>query len=170
MSGQVVIIAQSICDQYDIEHKEFRGDYTLYAVPEQIVEITKTLRDEYNFNQLTGISAVDYFPEQSPRFHIIYLYLNLQTIERIQVRVLVDAIRPKVPTLTAIFPNANWYERELFDMFGIHIDGHPDMRRLLMPHDWEGHPLRKDYPLGYEEVQFTFNVDAINEKKFFPQE
>lgn len=170
MSDHVAKISQALSKKFDIEAKVFRGEHTLYATPEQIVEISKTLRDDHGFNQLSGITAVDYFPKKSPRFHVVYFFLDMQRIERVQVRVLVDELKPLVPTLSEIYPNANWYERELYDMFGIYIADHPDLRRLLMPHDWEGHPLRKDYPLGYEEVQFTFNVDEINKKKYFPKE
>jgi NADH-quinone oxidoreductase subunit C len=170
MSEHVAQIALSLRAQYQLETAEFRGEHTLYAAPEQIVEISKSLRDDHGFNQLSGITAVDYFPKQTPRFHIVYFFFDMTRIERIQVRVLVNAIEPAVHSIMDIYPNADWYERELYDMFGIHIEGHPDLRRLLMPHDWEGHPLRKDYPLGYEEVQFTFNVDEINKKKFYPQQ
>ena len=71
-------------------------------------------------------------------------------------------------TIEKIYPTANWFERELWDMFGIDIEDHSDLRRLLMPHDWEGHPLRKDYPLGYEEPQFTFNYNDIARRKPHP--
>jgi NADH-quinone oxidoreductase subunit C len=84
---------------------------------------------------------------------------------RLEIRVPVAGINPTVPSVSSIYRNANWRERELWDMFGIKAQGHPDLRRILMPADWEGHPLRKDYPLGYEEPQFTFNYDEINLRK-----
>ncbi|HEB66144.1 MAG TPA: NADH-quinone oxidoreductase subunit C, partial [Chloroflexi bacterium] len=86
------------------------------------------------------------------------------------LRVPLDGNDAVLPTLEGVYPNANWYERELWDMFGIHIEGHSDLRRILMPHDWVGHPLRKDYPLGYEEVQFSFNQEEIMVRKAHPQE
>ena len=89
---------------------------------------------------------------------------------RLEVRVPLDGNEPVLNSVTSIYPNANWFERELWDMFGIHIEGHPDLRRILMPYDWEGHPLRKDYPLGYEEVQFTFNYEEILNRKPRPKE
>jgi NADH-quinone oxidoreductase subunit C len=75
-----------------------------------------------------------------------------------------------MPTLETVYPNANWFERELWDMFGIRSLGHSDLRRIVMPHDWEGHPLRKDFPLGYEEPQFTFNFDEIDLRKPYAKE
>jgi NADH-quinone oxidoreductase subunit C len=75
-----------------------------------------------------------------------------------------------MPSLIPVFCNANWFERELWDMFGIQFVGHPDMRRILMPEDWQGHPLRKNYPLGYEEPQFTFNADDVNKHKPYARE
>ena len=86
------------------------------------------------------------------------------------MRVPVKATNPVVPTVSAIFESANWREREVWDMFGIRFEQHPDPLRILMPQDWEGHPLRKDYPLGYEEPQFTFNFEEINLRKPYAKE
>jgi len=86
------------------------------------------------------------------------------------LRVPVDGTNPHLPTIETVWAGANWYEREVFDMFGILYDGHSDMRRIVMPADWQGHPLRKDYPLGYEEVQFTFNYEDVQRRKPHPKE
>ena len=83
--------------------------------------------------------------------------------EVFQISLAGDALN--IPTIEGLYPNANWHEREVYDLFGVNFEGHSDMRRILMPYDWEGHPLRKDYPLGYEEPQFTFNFEAIDLRK-----
>jgi NADH-quinone oxidoreductase subunit C len=113
---------------------------------------------------------VDYWPQTEPRFHVVYQFNSYSKHIRITVRVPLDGNEPVMDTVTGVYPNANWLERELWDMFGIRFEGHPDLRRILMPFDWEGHPLRKDYPLGYEEVQFTFNYDEIDQRKPRPKE
>ncbi len=84
---------------------------------------------------------------------------------RLKVRIPLNGNDPHLNTLEGVYPNANWYEREIWDLFGITFDGHSDLRRIMMPTEWEGHPLRKDYPLGYEEPQFTFNVKEVDQKK-----
>ena len=84
---------------------------------------------------------------------------------RLTLRVPVTEDEPQVQTVEGVYPSANWFEREIWDMFGIRFEGHSDLRRLLMPRDWEGYPLRKDFPLGYEEPQFTFNFDDIARRK-----
>jgi len=138
---------------------------TLLAGREKIVEISQSLRDEFRFNFLCELTAVDYWPEEQPRFHVIYGYFSFPDNSRIALRVPLNGDSPSMPSLSGIFPSANWHEREVWDMFGIKFDGHPDLRRILMPQDWEGHPLRKDYPLGYEEPEFTFNYEAIAKRK-----
>ena len=101
----------------------------------------------YNFFE--DLTAVDWFPS-APRFQLSYHILSHTYKERIRLRVLVDDTDPSVESITPVWPGANYYEREVFDLFGIRFEGHPDLRRILMPDDWKGHPLRKDYPVeGY---------------------
>jgi NADH-quinone oxidoreductase subunit C len=119
---------------------------------------------------LMDLTAVDYWPRTEPRFHIVYQLYTTDQTSRITLRVPVNGASPKTPTLEGVFPDANWFEREVWDMFGVHFEGHSDPRRIMMPEDWAGHPLRKDYPLGYEEVQFTFNRDEIALRKLRPTE
>ena len=161
---------QSIQDQFSSELQEFRGEQTLFLTPKDIVQACRLLRDEYGFNLLASLTATDYWPEEAPRFHLSYQLHNINKKISLRLRVPVPGIKPSVPTIEGVFRNANWFERELFDMFGIHIEGHSDLRRILMPHDWEGHPLRKDYPLGYEEPEFTFNFDEVEAKKIYAKE
>jgi NADH-quinone oxidoreductase subunit C len=149
---------------------EYAGEVTVTIPPEFLLNAIQTLRDEFHFNMLWDATAVDYWPQQEPRFHLVYhLYSMLDNVW-IRVRVPLNGNAPVVPTIEKIYPAANWKEREIWDMFGIQFEGHSDLRRILMPYDWEGHPLRKDYPLGYEEVQFTFNAEEINRRKRYPKE
>jgi NADH-quinone oxidoreductase subunit C len=150
--------------------EEFRGEVHVFIDPGQIVDALTFLRDEHEFSLLSAMTAVDYCPKQDPRFHVIYQLTSLTQNLSLQLRVPVSDGRLKIPTATQVFQAANWREREILDMFGIEFDGHPDPRRILMPDDWEGHPLRKDYPLGYEEPQFTFNFEEIDLRKPYARE
>ena len=150
---------------YQAEKQEFRGEVTLILESENIVSALMSLRDEFRFEMLIDITAVDYFPADKPRFHLVYHLYSVANNLIICLRLPVDNASPNVPTAEKVYPNANWYEREVYDMFGILFDGHSDLRRIIMPHDWQGHPLRKDYPLGYEEVQFSFNAEKIDQRK-----
>ena len=149
---------------------EFLGQVQILVAADQIVAAATALRDQHNFEIMPDITAVDFWPETSPRFHLVYQFNSVSKHIRLTMRVPLDGNEPTMDTMTGVYPNANWLERELWDMFGIRFEGHPDLRRLLMPYDWEGHPLRKDYPLGYEEVQFTFNYDEIDQRKPRPKE
>jgi NADH-quinone oxidoreductase subunit C len=142
---------------------EFRGETTLHIEREDLILAVLEIR-EMGFEMLSGIAAVDYLPAE-PRFQVTYLFTSLQQHATLYLRVSVPGVQPALDSVVNIYPNANWREREIFDMFGINFTGHPDMRRILMPFDWEGHPLRKDYPLGYEEPQFSFNFDEIQIRK-----
>ena len=159
-----------MADRFSIEASQFRGETSLTVMPDQIVDVCRCLHDDFSFDMLSGQTAVDYWPEQEPRFHLIYQLYSLAENLHLRLRVPLNGNAPSLPTVEGIYPNANWHEREVFDMFGINFEGHSDLRRILMPYDWEGHPLRKDYPLGYEEVQFTFNYDEIDQRKPYARE
>jgi len=146
-----------------------RGDFGLVITPGSIVDACGKLQAQ-GFELLSAMTAVDYWPQQNPRFHVLYQLSSISKHLVLTLRVPVAGVNPSLPTISGIYRNANWRERELWDMFGIKFDGHPDLRRILMPVDWEGHPLRKDYPLGYEEPQFTFNFDEINLRKPYAKE
>jgi NADH-quinone oxidoreductase subunit C len=148
---------------------EYRGDASLIIAAENIVATCQQVQG-LGFELLSALTAVDYWPRESPRFHVIYQFTSVSVNLVLTLRVPVPGINPSLPTISHLYRNANWRERELWDMFGIKFPGHPDLRRILMPADWEGHPLRKDYPLGYEEPQFTFNFDEINLRKPYAEE
>jgi len=146
--------------------EEFRGQTAVTLDREAIVNACQMLRDDpdLDFNFLAALTAVDYWPSE-PRFKIVYQLYSLANKEFIGLRAQLSNESPEISTIESIYPNANWHEREVFDMFGVTFKNHSDQRRIIMPYDWEGHPLRKDYPLGYEEVQFTFNFDEIDKRK-----
>lgn len=152
-------------NSYSLQEEVLRGSTWLIIDPANLVDIILKLRDEFEFDFLSSATASDYYPQMSPRFHVVYQLYSNRHNARIGLRVPVDGQDPTLPTLENLYPVANWHEREMFDMFGIKFTGHSDLRRILMPHDWEGHPLRKDYPVGYEEPQFTFNFDDIQKRK-----
>lgn len=169
MDDRLQPVLQAASERFSVEVREFRGEYTLVVEKSRLLELTAALRDEFGFNMLVDITAVDYWPAEAPRFHVVIHLLAMQTNQILCLRVPVETMPPVVPTLDKLFPNATWYEREVWDLFGIRFEGNSDLRRILMPADWEGHPLRKDYPLGYEEVQFTFNFDEISQRKTAPK-
>lgn len=156
---------QALSQRFGAAASEFRGETTLLVPAEKIVEICRTLRDEFGFDSLPVETAVDYYPRSEPRFHVVYVLNSSQMRVYLNLRAPVNADPAEIDTIEGIFPSANWREREIWDLFGIRFKGHSDLRRIMMPPDWEGHPLRKDYPLGYEEVQYTFNFDEISLKK-----
>jgi NADH-quinone oxidoreductase subunit C len=128
-----------------------RGELTIYLDRAVIREAAALLRDdpELRFNFLADITAVDWYPNE-PRFEVVYELLSMQRKERVRLKVKLGAADPKLESLTPVWPAANFFEREVFDLFGIGFEGHPDLRRIMMPENWQGHPLRKDYPVeGY---------------------
>ena len=149
------------------------GMPTIYVPREQLVDTMGALRDtpalRYAF--LADITAVDYLPRE-PRFEVLYLLASLgaagygDTPKRLRVKVRLPGVDPSVPTLVGLWPAANWAERELWDMFGIRVDGHPDLRRILMPEDWEGFPARRDYPVQIKQPVKTYEPLQVSEEEF----
>jgi NADH-quinone oxidoreductase subunit C len=128
-----------------------RDEMTIYVERSSIREACVLLRDERDcpFNFLADVTCVDWFP-QEPRFHVVYHLLSIPNRERIRLKVRLQSTSPVLDSVTPVWPAANYFEREVYDLFGIRFTGHPYLRRLLMPEDWEGNPLRKDYPVeGY---------------------
>ena len=137
-----------------IETKDAVGEVSLTVVRESIVEVCRTLRDKFEYQQLMEIAGVDY-PQRAERFEVVYHLLSITKNHRIRVRVSTDEDVP-VPSVTSLWPVAGWLEREIFDLYGVLFDGNPDLRRILTDYGFRGHPFRKDFPLtGYVEMRYS---------------
>jgi NADH-quinone oxidoreductase subunit C len=152
-----------------VGREDFREQICLEIAPASLPGATRALRDEWGFDFLAGLTASDAWPTE-PRFSLIYVLYSVAHNVLLRLRVRLPGTSPEVDSLEPLYPAANWHEREVFDMFGISFRGHSDLRRILLPYEWVGHPLRKDHPLGYEEVQFTFNFDEIDKRKPYARE
>jgi NADH-quinone oxidoreductase subunit C len=143
-----------------IRQDDFRGQARLVLRRETLLTALQTLRDEFGFDLLVDITCVDYLKYRgaTDRFGLVYLLANTETNERLTVRVFVNEPETEVPSVVALWEGANWMEREVFDMFGIRFDGHPDLRRILMPEEFTAFPLRKDYPLQGRGERHNFPV------------
>jgi NADH-quinone oxidoreductase subunit C len=131
-----------------LDAKFDRGELTLAVAPSDIVPALKALKAA-GYNAFEDMTAVDWFPSE-PRFQLSYHIVSHKFKDRIRLRAMVSGVNPVVQSATVVWPGANYYEREVFDLFGVRFEGHPNLRRILMPDDWVGHPLRKDYPVeGY---------------------
>jgi NADH-quinone oxidoreductase subunit C len=133
------------------DSRAFRGEVTLYIRLAHLIRTCEFLRDEpgLKFSFLADVTALDLYPNE-PRFEVAYHLLAMETAERLRLKVRVSGEAPRLNSIVSVWPAANAFEREVFDLFGIEFDGHPFLRRILLPDDWEGYPLRKDYPTqGY---------------------
>lgn len=145
------LVLQKLKNQFSdniLESSEFRGELTVVVPKEKIVEVCRYLRDdeELRYDLLDDLCGIDMFTPEN-RFGVIYNIYSLSTKHRLRVKTFTQDDEPKVPTVTTIWSTANWHERETYDMFGIEFVGHPDLRRMYLPDEFEHFPLRKDFPL-----------------------
>ena len=163
-------IRESIADAID-QVVDYRGERTLIVKPNRLKKICQLLRDdeELRYNLLSDIVADDLLPD-FPRFAVSYHLFSIPYSHRLRLRVFVEDPDKGPPTMADVWPIATWLEMEVWDLMGVRFRGNTSLRRLFLPEDWQGHPLRKDYPLGYEEVQFSFNWEEIAGRKPHPKE
>lgn len=121
-------------------------ELTIEVQPDRITHVCRLLRTDLEFNRISTVTAVDHYPNQ-PRFEVVYHLHSIPRNSRVRVKTRVDGDQPSLESATSVWAGANWYEREVFDLFGITFRNHPDLTRIMMPEDWEGHPLRRDYPV-----------------------
>ena len=152
------LIAQELRDadaDAVLETLHFRGKATIIVEPSKIGWVLERLRGK-GFSFLASVHGLDYYPEE-PRLGVHYELLDMESVDRLTVKLRVHTEAPEVPSVTPEWPTADHQEREIYDMFGVEFSGHPDLRRILMPEDYEGFPQRRDFPVGGEPVLFTFN-------------
>ncbi|MGO9611986.1 MAG: NADH-quinone oxidoreductase subunit C [Dissulfurispiraceae bacterium] len=136
------------------EIREFAGQVSVITKKDKILDIVKYLKSDpdLHMDYLRDLCGVDYLGKKPLRFEVVYHFFSIKFRHLLRIRAEVPEEDPTIDSLVPLYAGANWHERECFDMFGITFNAHPDLRRILLPEDWEGHPLRKDYPLrGYEQ-------------------
>jgi len=128
-----------------------RGELTLEIAAEKIVEVCQFLKNEQKFVRVSTVTGVDWYPEE-PRFEVVYHLHSPERNERIRLKCRLPGANPEIDSVTGVWRGADWYERETFDLFGIRFRNHPNLRRIMLPENWEGYPLRKDYPVTGDRV------------------
>ena len=138
------------------DFKDSHGEVTITVPREAIVDVCWVLKTKHDFNMLADLCGADRGPEEDPRFEVNYHLFSTKHYNRLRLKVLVSEDEANVPTVVTVWKTANWHERETYDLLGVIFEGHPDLRRILLPSDFDGHALRKDYPLrGYEPYSLT---------------
>ena len=151
-------VREAVGDEAVVHTDYTRGEATLEVAPHKVRDVVEYLhlRDEEPWELLMSVHGCDYLPDE-PRLGVHYQLLSMDRQERLGIKTRLGTVDPSLRTVADLFPTADFQEREIFDMFGVVFEGHPDLRRILMPEDYEGHPLRRDFPIGGEPVLFTFN-------------
>lgn len=147
----------------------FREEVTLFTAREKLLDLLKHLKTVQQFNMLSDVTCTDYLPK-SPRFGMIYQLYSIPRNLRVRVKVMLNELDANVPSACSLYASANWLEREVYDLMGITFIDHPDLRRILMPLGYEGHPLRKEVPVTVEENAFSFNRERIDREKPYATE
>ena len=129
-----------------VDGKFDRAELTLEIAPGRLVDVCNFLKNQQQFVRLSTVTAVDRYPAE-PRFEVVYHLHSLARNQRLRLKCRLGGENPEIDSVTSVWRAANWYERETFDLFGVRFRNHPDLRRIMLPDDWEGHPLRKDYPV-----------------------
>lgn len=150
-------VMQTLCEAISVwlgDAQEQHGEIILTVKRDSIADVLRVLRDDHEYQQMMEIAGADY-PERPERFEVVYMLLSLTKNHRVMIKCSASETTP-VPTITHLWPNAGWLEREVFDMYGVVFDGNPDLRRILTDYGFEGHPFRKDFPMtGYTELRYS---------------
>jgi len=145
-----VVQALEACPGAIVDGKFDRQELTLEIAPDRIVEVCRFLKDQDQFVRLAAVTCVDWYPME-PRFAVVYHLHSISRNERLRLSCRVSGDAPEIDSVISVWRSADWYEREVFDLFGVRFRNHPNLKRILMPDDWQGYPLRKDYPVhGYK--------------------
>lgn len=159
--GAIEAIRSRFGNAIEADETILSGERQLVLQPDALVDAMRLAKDEHNFRQLYDLTAADYL-EEEPYIHVIYHLNCLHPPAKLMAKVRVARDGGTLPSVTELWSMADWFEREVYDLYGIVFDGHPDLKRILMPDDWMGHPLRRDYPLTEEPIQFRdFTSDML---------
>src|SRR5438093_8588609 len=166
-AGLIALLREAVPDAQLEDAPSVDLQPTVYASRDALPALMRALRDraELAFALLAELTAVDYWPRE-PRFEVVYVVVSIAHRRRLRLKVRLHGDDPHVATASEVWPAANWLEREVWDLFGIVFDSHPDPRRLLMPEDWEGYPLRKDYPVQVTMTPRTTEALQVTEEEF----
>jgi NADH-quinone oxidoreductase subunit C len=147
--------------------KEFRGQVSVTLKKDRILDICRYLHDEPDlfFDYLVDVCGVDYLGKKGKRFEVVYHLYSIRHRHAVRIKAEVDGERPSIDSVMPIWVGANWHEREAYDMYGVVFSGHPDLRRVLLPEDWDGYPLRKDYPLQGPEKEWSGFLEVLDRAK-----